>query len=476
MDELRGARLHTFEEAKRWLAYFALQQKAKNASGPNLERIRALLNRLGNPQEQLRIIHVAGTSGKGSTASAISSLLQSLGWRVGLHVSPHIFDVRERMQIGNEIILEERFVEIVNEMLPALRELEFSRIGLPTYFEILVAMSYLLFVRESVDVAVMETGMGGRFDATNTVEREDKISVVTNIGFDHTAYLGTTLRQIAWEKTGIIHAHNRVFSAEQRVVVRKVIERACREHRSLLSYCGSQDVRRVRVRQHGTTFDLYGTEHCIRGITTNLIGEHQAKNIGLALRVVEEFCLRHKESLDEESIRSAIRHLRVPARFEIRSNRNRLMIFDVAHSPQKIRSLLTTLGKLWPHALVNFVIALGQSSDHAAILKLIRKKARKIILADFCVQDSDYPFRFFDPAVLQQLLLEQGFANAHIVRDNPEDALDMAQRDGDGPIVITGYFHFVAAIRRLLAIGSTKTLAERVKQPRHVIEQPSVLK
>lgn len=443
--------MRTFEEAKRWLADFAVQQKSKNTNAPGLERIRALLEYLGNPQERLRIIHLAGTSGKGSTASAISFLLQSLGWRVGLHTSPHMFDVRERMQIDNEIVSEKRFIEVCNEILLVCNELNSSPVGLPTYFELLVAMSYLVFVRERVDVAVVETGMGGRFDATNTVEREDKISVITKIGLDHTAYLGTTLRQIVWEKAGIIGSHSRVFSAEQHATARAVINQVCRERKARLSYCNTQNVRQIRVGQRGTTFDFCGARHSMQKLTTNLIGTHQANNAGLALGVVEEFCLRHGKPFDEDHVRLAVRNVQIPARFEIQTRHGHPLILDVAHSPQKMRSLLATLEKLWPRVPVNFVVALGPSSDHSSILKLIGKKARKIILVDFFVQDGEYPFRFTDPAVLQKLLREQGFTSAFVVCDDPEGALDLAQDDSDSPVVITGYFHFVAAIKRMLS-------------------------
>lgn len=450
MKQSREAGIHTYEEAKRWLASFAISQRKKRADPPGFERIRTLLKTLGDPQQQFRVIHLAGTSGKGSTAQVISSLLQRLGWRVGLHISPHMFDVRERMQVNHQLMSEDCFVKRCQELQPIVHELEGSSVGAPTYFELLVAMSYLSFARERIDVAVIETGMGGRFDATNTIDREDKITVITKIGFDHTAILGRTLRKIAGEKTGIIHRHNRVFSMRQHLVVRDVIRQECHAQESEVSFLEREDARRIRATPQGTRFDFYGSGVVLRDLKTNLIGRHQAENVALALRVTEEARRREGKDFDEQLVRSALADVRVPGRFEIRSIGERSVILDVAHNPQKIRSVLRTLVDLWPKQKATFIVAFGPSSDHVTMLELITKQADRIILADFCVQGSEYSFRFTDPEPLQRIVTSRGFSKCHIVRDDPEGTVAQALAQGEGPIVVTGYFHFVAAMEKIL--------------------------
>ncbi len=439
------------KNAKQWLAHFALEQRGNLTRSPSLERIRALLDVLENPQKKLHIVHIAGTSGKGSTAQATASLLQALGWRVGLHISPHIFDVRERFQINGELISNEKLDQLLDKTLPALEKIAASPLSSPTYFELLVAMSYVLFAEEEVDVAVIETGMGGRFDATNVAKGNDKIAMITNIGLDHTAYLGKTLRRIAGEKAGIIHYGNQVFSAWQPPAVREVIEERCREQRAALEYVGKETIRHIRVTPQGTIFDFHSKQHIFRDLKTNLIGAYQAKNIGLALFALEEVCAREHKPFDETRIRSALVSLHVPGRFEIRTMHGRPVILDVAHNPQKIRSLLHTLKKLWPNTPATFVLAFGNSADHTVMLQLITPHAAQIIFSDFLVQDSDYPFRFTDPDALQNIAIAGGYKNSTIIRDNPTGTIDAALKHGTGPIVITGYFHFVAAMERMMA-------------------------
>src|SRR3990167_8385489 len=172
-----------------------------------LERISHLLKLLGNPQNKFKSIHIAGTSGKGSTAFYISRLLQeskSQRVKVGLHISPHLVDIRERLQINGKLIPMNRFARLIGEIKPAVESMKDSKVGYPSYFEILVAAAFLYFAKVQVDWAVVEVGLGGRLDATNVLI--PAISVITNVGLDHTDILGKTVEEIAWEKAGIIKA------------------------------------------------------------------------------------------------------------------------------------------------------------------------------------------------------------------------------------------------------------------------------
>lgn len=192
-----------------------------------LERQERLLELLGNPQDKIKVIHIAGTTGKTSTVKIINDLLIGQGFKVGLTVSPHLIDIRERIQINNELISEEDFVKNLNAIMPAIKEVAKSKLEMPTYFEVMVALFYYSFGKAKVDYAVIETGMGGTNDGTNTIHSENKIAVITPIGLDHTKILGKTISEIAQKKAGIINKFNPVFSAPQNINAVKVLnERA----------------------------------------------------------------------------------------------------------------------------------------------------------------------------------------------------------------------------------------------------------
>lgn len=177
-----------------------------------LQRTKHFLLLLGNPQNKLKVIHIAGTSGKSSTAYFISQLLGDLGLKVGLQLSPHLYDIRERVQINNRFIHKSVFINYVKRLKPVIEEMKLSPHGLPSYFEIMVVMGYLLFYENNVDYAVIETGLGGITDPTNTVQSADKVAVLTKIGLDHTEILGESIDQITFNKSGIIQKGNTVFS------------------------------------------------------------------------------------------------------------------------------------------------------------------------------------------------------------------------------------------------------------------------
>lgn len=191
--------INNFKQAEEFLASHIPKTTSTIFPGEvGLNRAKDFLHLLGDPQEKLKIIHVAGTSGKGSTCYLISSLLESQGFKVGLHQSPHLTDVTERFQINNQNISKEDFVDYLNKIIPAIEKIKHI-----TYFEILVGLAFYIFNDKKVDYAVMETGLGGWYDGTNVVSRPDKLSVITKIGLDHTAILGETIEKIALQKAMI---------------------------------------------------------------------------------------------------------------------------------------------------------------------------------------------------------------------------------------------------------------------------------
>lgn len=328
-----------FEEAENYIKSFVPRESAQlYEAEEGIERTWYFLRMLGSPQNKLKIIHVAGTSGKGSTCYLISSMLRKLGFRVGSCLSPHVMDIRERLQINNELIIKQEFSDYVDEIKSAVNKC-LGKYGKLTYFELLIGLTYYVFFKEKVDYAIVETGMGGKYDGTNVVEREDKLCVITKIGLDHTNILGKSIGKIASEKAGIIHGGNTVMTIKQNEKAMDVIEKKCKDNFSRLIVIGDGNIKRVEINKRCTIFDFYLGNLVMKDIKLGLIGRYQAENCGLALTAVHYLSRRDNFKFKERRIRKALKKSYFVGRFDIR----RGVIFDGAHNPEKIGRFIESL-------------------------------------------------------------------------------------------------------------------------------------
>jgi dihydrofolate synthase/folylpolyglutamate synthase len=313
-----------------------------------VDRTAMLLDQLGNPHHRLRVVHVAGTKGKGSTSTMIAALATEAGLRVGLHTSPHLLDVEERFRI-NQIPIEARlFDQWIEEMRPAIdkvdRQLTPKQPGL-TFFEITTALALGHFERQKVDLAVIEVGMGGRLDSTNVVD--PLVSVITSISLDHTRQLGDTIAQIAFEKAGIIKAGKPVISTVLAPEAIPVIQQKATDVGSSLYSLGTHFVARSQSRGLlGMEVEVDTWRRRWPPQTIRSIGEHQVRNAAAALATVDIL-----DGLGVVPIRpslgQSLRQIRIPGRFEI-FRRNPLVILEVAHNPASFEGLATTLRSVLP--------------------------------------------------------------------------------------------------------------------------------
>lgn len=301
----------------------------KFGSKLGLDNIRRLLEKLGNPQDGLDIIHVAGTNGKGSTCAFISSVLSEAGNKVGLYTSPYLEVFNERIQINGNLIEDERLAELTHRVKEKVEILLSEGNAHPTEFEIVTAIAFCYFKEEKVDFLILEVGMGGRLDATNVIEKS-LVSVIVPLALDHTQYLGETIGQIAMEKCGIIKENGLVVSASQSVEAEKVIENICAERHAKLETvktCNYQITKRSLEAYEFKSAVLNG----LGNIKIGMLGEHQIRNGILAIRVLELLVSEYGVELDLKTIRRGMEKAIWPGRLEMIAQ-NPCIIIDGAHN------------------------------------------------------------------------------------------------------------------------------------------------
>jgi len=322
-----------------------------------LRGIRTLLHEAGDPHQTFPAIHVAGTNGKGSTASLIASVLTAAGYRTGLYTSPHLVRVNERIRINGRPISPARLVRLIREIEPAVRRHQ------STFFEAMTAIAFRFFAEEKVDIAVVETGLGGRLDATNVLH--PLVSVITSIDLEHTQILGNTLREIAREKAGIIKPGTPCICGGLPPEAERTIRSVARQRHVRIV-----NSRRVRWTARdggldGFTADFFRGANTLRRVRVSLAGEHQLANAALALRTIEELRAGRRMAIPERAVREGFFRVRelsgLRGRLEV-VRRRPLTIIDVAHNPAAMKSLCRSLAAF---GLVPACVVFGVMKDKA---------------------------------------------------------------------------------------------------------------
>ena len=348
------------------------QRVGKSAYKSNLDTTHALDEYFGHPHRTFKSIHIAGTNGKGSVAHMLSSILQSAGYRVGLYTSPHLTDFRERIRLDGKMIAEEWVTEFVDKHREILVTLS------PSFFEMTVAMAFDYFSREKVDFAVVETGMGGRLDSTNIIR--PMVSVITNIGFDHSQFLGDTIYKIAVEKAGIIKSGIPVVIGETQEEARLVFSRTAREKGCSIMYADKE------IRVEYSTQSLQGTQimhiswtegHKMESLETDLMGLYQQKNVITVLAVIE-LLTRIGINIQEKDVRKGLAHTRdmtgLRGRWEI-IGYNPLTICDTGHNREGIVEVMKQIRQI-PWKKIHIVLGLVDDKDPSKILEQLPAEAR----------------------------------------------------------------------------------------------------
>lgn len=333
---------------------------------PGLERITELCQKLGDPQKELRFIHVAGTNGKGSFCSMMNSILLESGLKVGLYTSPYIRFFNERMCVNGVPIANNELAELTEYVKPFADEMQDK----PTEFELITAIAFEFFKRHDCDVVILEAGMGGRLDSTNII-RNPYLSVITGIALDHTAFLGDTVEQIAGEKAGIIKDNAPVLYGGTDDVAAEVIERTAVAKGSSFSRVDYTELKITHSDLNGTFFDYKK----YKNVRISLLGAYQPRNASVVITAVE---LLKKQGLNisDDAIYNGLLTAKWQGRFEI-ILREPLMIFDGAHNPQGIRSAVESIKNYFGDEKVYLLTGVLRDKDYTAIAKDLSNVASK---------------------------------------------------------------------------------------------------
>ena len=426
---------------------------------PGLERIRALLARLGDPHIGLPVLHVGGTAGKGSTATLAAAVLRAAGYRVGLHTKPHLARVNERIVVDGAEISDASLRALIAEAAPAARLVE------PSWYELTVALALLHFRRVAVDIAVVEVGMGGTWDGTNVVE--PRVAALTNVGLDHTEILGDTVELIAADKAGIIKSGGIAVSGVTQPSVRAIVEARAAAVSAPLWLTGRDfAVREVTPEADGSRFalDVRGTRH--EGLRVGLLGAHQVTNAAVAVAATSALTA-FGYSIPAAALRHGLASARLPGRLEVVATAP-TVVLDGAHNPDKLAALLAALRQFFPGGRLVVVAAFTARHDYRAMLAMLAQPASAVsalALTRFESRGDFGPGASLDPATLAATLAEVApaatAAMSVIVEPDPVTAVRRARAEAGatGCVCVTGSLYLVGAVRGAFAAGGASGAA-----------------
>jgi dihydrofolate synthase/folylpolyglutamate synthase len=375
------ASITNYKSALAFLSSFTNYESAKrylyNEKNFGLKRMSTLLDLVGNPQKKFRSVHIAGTKGKGSTCTMLSQMLIANDLKVGLYTSPHVMDLRERIQINSKMISEAAMVKVMKKVATAVRKMLDDP---PSFFEILTAMAFLYFATEKVDVAIVETGLGGRLDSTNVIDPE--VIGITSISLDHQQQLGRSPEMIAVEKAGVFKKGVPVISVKQDPEVIRVLKQSAERTNSSIKFTGKEidySCRFESSRSLGPHNRICLTTATSRfeHLPVPVYGEHQALNCGLALSLLDE--LRNKGfAIDDERAIEGLAKTELSGRMEIVCQDPRVLI-DGAHNAASIRVLIRATGQHIPYDSMVVIFGCCEDKDVEGMLRELQYGADKVI-------------------------------------------------------------------------------------------------
>lgn len=407
-----------------------------------LDNMTKLLELLGNPQDKVKIIHVAGTNGKGSTCSFITSILKESGYKVGLYTSPFLETFTERIRVNGENIPEEDVARIVTLIREKIEQMVDEGYSYPTEFEIVTTMAFYYYCEQNVDFVALEVGLGGRYDATNIIKKSE-VSVICSISLDHVNILGDTIAKIAYEKGGIIKEEGNVVVYDQSDEAKDVIKQICEEKNANYIEVKFDDINIKRSDIYSQVYDATIMGERYEDLEIKLIGDHQVNNSILALSVIKYLVDTKGLNINEESIRKGLINTRWPGRIE-KIKENPIFIIDGAHNEDGARSLAKAIDKNFKGKNLTMLIGMLEDKDIDGVLEILMPRFNKVI-----VTTPDSP-----RAISSKLLKEKISKYVSDVVDIKEinDAVDytLENSKGEDVIISAGSLYMIGAVRTIV--------------------------
>lgn len=373
----------TYDQAMQYLfdaTDYERQQKLRyNATTFDLDRMNKLLKGLGNPHNKVKSVHIAGTKGKGSTATMLAQMIQANGYKVGLYTSPHVSSLHERIVVNSEMITRKEMLGLINRIFPVIDKLAKNN-DAPTFFEIMTAIAFLHFADSGVDISVIETGLGGRLDSTNVVSPE--LVGITHISIDHQNLLGNTIDSIATEKAGVIKKGIPVFTVPQEPIAMRILKKYATAQKAPLMVTGKDidfSYRFESSREHGphTRICLTTPNSRFEHLRVPLPGEHQAINCGLALAILDK--LKHQGyTIDDQKAIDGLNEVKMLGRMEVVSQDPHVLV-DAAHNAASIRALVQAIGQHIPYDSMIIIFGCNNDKDIRGMLTELQYGADKVI-------------------------------------------------------------------------------------------------
>jgi len=375
------------------------------------QRSKRLLSMLGNPQNTHKTIHVAGTSGKGTVCYMIDAILRAHNKTTGLLVSPHVYDIRERVQINNQYAPEKSYIKECNEVIEKVIEMS-RKNDAPNYYDTMLAIGFLITSKKNLDYIIVESGFGGRYDMSNTIEDPNKYCVITQIGLDHTRILGTTFEQIALEKSHIMKPGVWATILKQKESVNQVLENTGKLYKAKISW-------------------------------VNPYGNYEIDDLLIALDTTKNIAYRDGWVFDEEIAKEAATKVYIPGRFEKRNKNNQLVILDGAHNYQKLTALSDRLERE-SLAPANIIVAFSEHNEYKKSLEPLKPVCKKLIICEFFLERTAIKRRAISSDLIKQAAIEIGFNDIEIIKQ-PIQALEEALKYPE-TVVVTGSFYLLGEI------------------------------
>ncbi len=427
----------TYEEAMEYI-----ENVGRFGSNYGLKRTYRLLDILGNPQDKLKIVHVAGTNGKGSTTAMITKMLRGCGYKVGMYTSPYLEVFEERIQINGENIRKDVFVMLLEEVKKAVKVVVLEKYDHPTEFEILTALMFLYFYKEEVDYAVVEVGLGGTMDSTNVLT--PVVSVITSISMDHMNILGNTIEEITNQKAGIIKENKSVVLYPNEENIEKIILKKAEEMNAEACIVKREDARLLVIDKENNyqLIEVKGNYNTYN-IKLPLLGKYQILNLAVAINTVEVLLSKENIHIDKECIEKSLEDVEWKGRLEI-IKKSPLVVIDGAHNIGGIKSLSSTIDEYFQYK--NMYLMLGILADKQVneMIEVITPKAKKVFAL------TPHSERAELAEDLKREILKVN-SNCEAFEDYEEAFLKVyKEADKDDLIIISGSLYMIGDMRKIL--------------------------